>query len=216
MTDEQYAAVQERTDATASMCVEGEARFTEQDFTLPFLAIRKRASRTPMVAACGVLLLVSVLLLRRQTWLSGFSGAVGTMFLFLAVWQSVGPWHLARQHIQGLTAEEIRVRYRFDEEGMTISGSWGTSFYRYCGIHAFVEHPTALLVQTGPVLRVVVPKRAFSPQNLQVVVGLLRSRVKPRTSVSSSGLVWRYVLLWVTLLMLVLVAAGVIDFSRWR
>jgi hypothetical protein len=219
MTDEEQAAREGDTNVKAPVRVEGAALFSERDFLLPFLATRRRASRISLLAACAVLLMVSVLLLKRQTWLSGFSGAVGTMFLFLGIWHSLGPRYLARQHVQGLHPDEIPVRYGFDEEGMTISGSWGTSFYRYRGIHAFVEYRTALLVQTGPVLRMVVPKRAFSHGDLQVVLGLLRSNVKARASAlgtPGSGLMWRYFVLWVTLLLLVLVAAGVIDLSGWR
>ena len=192
--------------------VEGEAQFVEEDFSAPFLAMRKRRDRVSMLAVCAALLAVSVLLVGRQPWLAGFAGAVGLVFGFLGIWHSAGPRYLGRQHIQGLNEDEIPVRFRFDQEGMTISGSWGTSFYRYCGIHSYTERGSAILVQTGPMLRMVVPKRAFSPADLETVRGLLKSRVKPRAgSVEPQpGLVWRYVALWVAIVLLLLVAAGVI------
>ena len=98
-------------------------------FTAPFLVMRKRGSRVSMFAVCAALLLVSVMLVGRQAWLAGFAGAVGTVFGVLGVWHSVGPRYLARQHISGVNDDELAVRIRFDQDGMTISGSWGTSFY---------------------------------------------------------------------------------------
>ena len=202
-----------------AVLVEGEARFTERDFTAPFLATRKRVSRVSMFAACLALLAVSLLLVGRQAWLAGFSGAVAMMFGFLGLWQTLGPKYLARQHMQGLNDDEIPVRYRFDQEGLTISGSWGQSLYRYRGIHAYFEYRTTILVQTGPVLRMVVPKRAFAPEDLKTVLELLKSNVKPRTAASgglSPALLWRLVALWVAVLLLVLVAAGLIDLGSLR
>jgi hypothetical protein len=214
MTDEQHAAQAGANSAEEQVWVEGETQFVEQDFIAPFLVMRKRASRVSMFAVCSALLLVSVMLVGRQAWLAGFAGAVGAVFGFLGVWHSIGPRYLARQHILGVNDDELAVRFRFDQEGMTISGSWGTSFYRYRGIHAYSEYRATFLVQTGPVLRMVVPKRAFSPADLETVRGLLTSKVKPRISASGgagSGLIWRYVALWIAVLLLVLIAAGVID-----
>jgi len=208
------------TDATVNVdepatSVEGEARFIEEDFIGPFMALRRRESRLSMFSVCAALLLVSVLLMARQPWLAGFSAAVGIVFGFLAIWHSAGPRYLARQHIQGLNEDEITVRFRFDEQGMTISGSWGTSFYRYRGIHQVSEHRSTLLVQTGPVLRMVVPKRAFSTEDLETVRRLLKQHVKPRTNQASgsegAGLLWRHIALWLAIVLLVLIAAGVID-----
>ena len=219
MTGEEQAAGEGVTGGGDSVCVEGETRFTEEDFAAPFLIMRKLGSRISMFAACAALLVVSVLLVGRQAWLAGFAGAVGMVFGFLGIWHSVGPRHLARQHIQGIKEDEFAVRFRFDQDGMTVSGSWGTSFYRYRGIHAYSEHRSTILVQTGPVLRMVVPKRAFSPEDLETVRGLLRTRVRPRTTWSGQGgrgLVWRYVALWVAILLLVLLAAGVIDLGSAR
>ena len=216
MIGEDQAARDGATGGAERACVQGAARFIEDDFVAAFLATRKRGSRVLMLAACVALLLVSVLLLGRQAWLAGFAGAVAAVFGFLSVWHAAGPRYLARQHIQGLNEDEFAVRFRFDQDGMTISGSWGSSFYRYCGIHEYVEYGSSILVQTGPVLRMVVPKRAFSPEDLQTVRDLLKSRVKPRTTSRGergSELAWRYVALWIALLLLVLVAAGVIDFG---
>lgn len=199
--------------------MQGEARFIEEDFVLAFSALRTRASRVSVFVACATLLVVSVLLLGRQVWLSGFAAAVAVVFGFLGIWHSAGPRYLARRHMRGLAEDEAAVRFRFDQEGMTLGGSWGTSFYRYQGIHAYFEYPSAILVQTGPIVRMVVPNRAFSAEDLAVVRGLLASRVRPRTGSSGepeNGLVWRHVALWIALLLLVLVASGVIDLGAAR
>jgi hypothetical protein len=194
--------------------VEGEARFIEEDFSVPFFPTHRRASRASTFALCLALLTASVLLLGRHAWLAGFAGALGLLFGFLGIWHTAGPRYLARQFIRGLNEDEFPVRFRFDQDGMTISGTWGSSFYRYSGIHSYTEHRSKILVQTGPVLRTVVPKRAFSSADLEIVQALLRSRVKPRaTSAEPSGasLTVRYVALWVAIVLLLLVAMGVID-----
>jgi hypothetical protein len=213
MTEERSESTNQEGGGEAPLCVEGETRFVEEDFLVPFLVLRSRANRYTMFAAGVALLAVSVMLSGRQPWLAGFGGAVGVMFWFLGMWHSVGPRFFARQHVHGMTEAEFPVRFRFDEEGMTISGSWGTSLYRYRGMHSFTELRSCILVQTGPVFRMVVPKRAFSAEDRRVVLELLRTRVTPRGTSSDSPrrLVWRYVALWVGIVLLALIAAGVID-----
>jgi hypothetical protein len=198
----------------APVCGEGQARFIEEDFAAAFASTHKRASRVSLFAVCAALLVVSVLLVGRQAWLAGFAGAVGLLCGFMGLWQSAGPRYLARQHIRGMNDDEFAVHFRFDEDGMLIGGSWGRSFHRYSGIHAYTEHRSTILVQTGPVLRTVVPKRAFSQPDLETVRALLKSRVKPRTTSAAepaASLAWRYVALWVAIVLLLLVAAGVIH-----
>jgi len=202
--------------AEGSVCVEGEAQFIEEDFVNSFLALQKWSYRASMFAGCLALALVSILLLSKAPWLAGFAAAVGAVFGLSALWQSVGPRVLARQHIRAIHPDELPVRFRFDESGMTVSGSWGTSFYRYRGMQNFLDLRSTILVQTGPVLRMVVPKRAFSADDRKTVLELLRTRVSPRPHASgepSRALVWRAVVLWIGILLLLLVAAGVIDFG---
>lgn len=199
-----------------SVCVEGQAQFIEEDFVTSFLALQSRTYRASMFAGCVALLVVSVLLLGKEPWLAGFAGAVGAVFGLSGLWQSVGPRVLARQHIRAITEDELPVRFRFDENGMTVSGSWGQSFYRYRGMHNYLDLHSTILVQTGPVLRMVVPKRAFSANNRKLVLELLRTRVAPRPHSSgepSRALIWRAVALWIGIVLLLLVAAGVIDFG---
>jgi hypothetical protein len=208
---EQYRAA---AGGASPACVEGEARFIEEDFAAAFASTHKRAARVSLFALCAALLVVSVLLVGRQAWLAGFAGAVGLLCGFMGIWQSAGPRYVARQHIRGMNEDEFAVRFRFDENGMTIAGSWGSSCYRYRGIHAYTEQRSTILVQTGPVLRTVVPKRAFSREDLETVRALLKARVKPRTASAAAlgaSLAWRYVALWVAIVLLLLVAAGVIN-----
>jgi hypothetical protein len=204
------------SSARGSVCVEGEARFIEEDFVNSFLAVQKWSHRAFMFAGCVALALVSVMLLNKAPWLAGFAGAVGAVFGLSGLWQSAGPRVLARQHLRAIHEDELPVRFRFDESGMTVSGSWGTSFYRYGGMHDFTDLRSTILVQTGPVLRMVVPKRAFSADDRKIVLELLRTRVTRRPHSSgepSRALVWRAIVLWIGILLLLLIAAGVIDFG---
>ena len=196
--------------------MEGQAQFIEEDFVSSFLALQKWSYRASMFAGCAALILVSVLLLGKAPWLGGFAGAVGAVFGLSGLWQSVGPRVLARQHIRAISQEELPVRFRFDDSGMTVSGSWGTSFYRYGGMHNYLDLRSTILVQTGPVLRMVIPKRAFSADERKVVLDLLRTRVTPRLHSSEQptrALLWRAIALWIGILLLLLIAAGVIDFG---
>ncbi len=216
MTKPARISGEQPASAAGPVCVEGEAQFIEDDFVNSFLALQKWSYRASMFAGCLALGVVSVLLLSKAPWLAGFSGAVGAVFGLAGLWQSVGPRVLARQHIRAISQDELPVRFRFDESGMTVSGSWGTSFYRYRGMHSFMDLRSTILVQTGPVLRMVVPKRAFSADDRRVVLELLRTRVTPRPHASeetSRALVWRAIALWIGILLLLLIAAGVIDFG---
>ncbi|HXU80296.1 MAG TPA: YcxB family protein [Polyangia bacterium] len=117
----------------------------------------------------------------------------GMMAAFAAVLFYV-PRLNARRLLQSLVrAGDARVFYRFDAEGVTIRASGATASFAYRTIQRVQETSTAFLLYTAPGVANIVPKRAFTPADVERVRALVTPQVKIQRS---PGLPVKTLVLW--------------------
>jgi YcxB-like protein len=125
----------------------------------------------------------------------------GALYSFLCVWAFVAPKLAARRILRGLVkAGDNQVLYRFDAEGGTIRASGSTSTFAYRVLTRVRESRTTLLLTVGTGSTAIVPKRAFSPDDLARLQQVLAANVKTekpsgRRNAFKIGFVWLLLLL---------------------
>jgi hypothetical protein len=102
----------------------------------------------------------------------------------------VSPRLRARKLLEAIAkGGDRRASYRFDDEGVTFrtAGSTMTSAYR--SLVEYAEGKTAFLIYGSPGVANIVPKRAFSPEELARVRAWLAANVKPKRTRSASKII---------------------------
>jgi hypothetical protein len=123
----------------------------------------------------------------------------GAVFGFLCVWAFIAPKLGARKILRGLVkAGDNQVLYRFDAEGGTIRASGSSTTFAYRVLTRVRESPTTLLLTVGTASTSIVPKRAFSPDDLARLQQLLAANVKAENLRGSRNAL-KIALVWVVL-----------------
>jgi hypothetical protein len=177
----------ERAAAPASpeLPVMGEVQLTEADFVQVWSALpefrRRRWSLQYVLTSLGVIVLSGtagvMMLPDRMGWLFLASA---TAFLLVAG----AMWWLPRQRARASWARRAMkatgdgpVRFGFDEEGMSVESHASEHRLAWADLSRWLELELALLVYAGPTL-IVVPKRAFTAGQLNLVRELLGRRLQ--------------------------------------
>jgi hypothetical protein len=136
--------------------------------------------------------------------MSGTRGSLGQWgpsafcLVFFGGWVFAGPRLAARKVLRGLVkGGDNQVLYRFDGEGGTIRASGTTSSFAYRIVSRVRETSTTLLLTLGAGSTSIVPKRAFSPGDLDRLRQLLAAHV--RTEKTGGGKALKLVVVWVAL-----------------
>jgi hypothetical protein len=143
--------------------------------------LRARFAIAAVLALSYVLLAFVAHAARRDMVGPIICGAVlaGTLFLT--------PKVRARQLLEALTKGGDRhASFRFDGEGVTFRTAGSTTTSAYRSLVAYREGKTAFLVYQSPGVANVIPKRAFSPEDVARVSARLLASVKRRGGVARS------------------------------
>jgi hypothetical protein len=120
-------------------------------------------------------------------------------FLALVYWWLVRRAGPGRRWAAALRPGEDEMRYRFDADGIRISSIRSDFSLRYEAVHRYVEGKSALLLYTQPRIAQIIPKRAFSAEQLERIRSWLSERVQERTPARTGlGVGWR-IALWAAL-----------------
>jgi hypothetical protein len=135
----------------------------------------------------------------------------GAAFGFLCVWAFIAPKLTARKILRGLVkAGDNQVLYRFDAEGGTIRASGSTTTFAYRVLTRVRESPTTLFLTVGTATTSIVPKRAFSPDDLARLQQLLAANVKTE-KLAGSRKTLKIVLVWLALVFVFVVVWQVLN-----
>lgn len=167
--------------------VVGEARLTEADFVAVWSSLpefrRRRWSVSYVLTSSGVVVLSGLagvmMLPDRMGWLFLMAAAA---FLFVAGTM----WWLPRERARSTWARRAMkatgdepVRFGFDERGMSVESHASEHRLPWAELTRWLELEHALLVYAGPTL-ILVPKRAFAADQVELVRALLEGRITPR------------------------------------
>jgi hypothetical protein len=120
----------------------------------------------------------------------------------------VAPRYAARRAMRRMAeVGDTNVTYRFDAEGITIRSAGATASFAYRKVHRFREIDTAFLLYAQPRIAQIVPKRAFSAEDLAEVRSLLREHIQPKRVLGPKKLV----VLWVALVVVFVVLWQVLS-----
>lgn len=97
---------------------------------------------------------------------------------------------------------ELDLRYQFTDAGYTVSSSNRTADVRWDSLHGWIEGPAIFALQTSEQVYEVIPKRAFSPDDVSALRTVLQQRVQPRITPRSLFARYRWLILWAILLLL--------------
>jgi hypothetical protein len=137
--------------------------------------------------------------------------SMGLQQLLPMVFLSVGfpaflyltPRILATRIVRAMTRQgDAQVFYRFDADGVTIRSAGATASLAYRVLVKTREIDNAFLLYTTPQLANIVPKRAFTPQDLDRLRALLPPAQQPQKIPLPSGVkIW----LWLAMVLAFLV-----------
>ncbi len=106
-------------------------------------------------------------------------GAYAAIFGLFCVWVFFSPRLAARKLLRVLVkAGDNQVLYRFDAEGGTVRASGATTTFAYRVLTRVRESRATLFLTIGAGSTSLVPKRAFSPEDLARLRQLLAANVK--------------------------------------
>jgi hypothetical protein len=148
---------------------------------------------------------------------SGMDGAggrwvpSGACFGFFCVWAFIAPKLAARKVLRGLVkGGDTQVLYRFDAEGGTIRASGSTTTFAYRVVTRVRESPATIFLTVGAGSTSLVPKRAFSPEDLGRLQQSLAANVKTEQLPGSRN-VLKIVLVWIALVFVFVVVWQVLN-----
>jgi hypothetical protein len=167
--------------------VVGEARLTEADFVATWSSLpefrRRRWSVPYVLTSSGVIVLSGLagvmMLPDRMGWL--FLVAAAALLLVAGTM-----WWLPRERAKSSWARRAMkatgdepVRFGFDEQGMSVESDASEHRLPWAELTRWLELEHALLVYAGPTL-ILVPKRAFAADQVELVRALLATRITRR------------------------------------
>lgn len=185
----------------AEPAVEGEIELAEADLAavMPHLPELKRSWALPILTVCWVPV---ALLMRRDT---NFVGLLPVILPALFVGAVFGYFQLAlRKKWPKLALTNLgggRTTFRFDDFGFSSSSSSRQHRLAYGALSRYVETPESFVIYTTPRTLLVVPKRAFSAEQIARARELLKARIvfEP-TALKQQAMLKRTLLLWLALI----------------
>jgi hypothetical protein len=100
------------------------------------------------------------------------------LFAYLPLYFGVlVPRHARRLYRQTKSAGQLTM-YSIAESGLTLQSENGTAFVPWSNFHSWKEGRTCLLLYVNQALFVILPKRAFSPDQLAAVKAYLLQHVR--------------------------------------
>ena len=172
----------------------GKLIFSEQDARVGLLDLsgQNRWYRLPLLLS-----IIMVPLLVASAWQRNWSGFLPILVVW-AVLGLVGPLGI-RRYARRLTASlgGGETEYRFGADAVTIRAPGSTSTIAYRRFHSAREGKEAFLLFTQPRVAQLVPKRAFSPEDIERVRVIIATKIMPK---KGTGATWKLFLLWATLI----------------
>jgi hypothetical protein len=159
--------------------VVGTIELEERDLTAALLQMSPLFRLRHLLAAAVVLLTV----------LSATGGGVSELYKLLpgvlvcgsfVAFSYLMPRFMAKKMLRAQTrAGDATVSYRFDADGVALRAAGATASFAYRTLVRTRETESALLLYTNPYIANIVPKRAFSPEDLERVRRLLPESIRP-------------------------------------
>jgi hypothetical protein len=110
----------------------------------------------------------------------------------------------ARKTLSMKQPGELDLRYRFTDAGYRSASGNRSAEATWESLYGWIEGPAIIALQTSPQLYEVVPKRAFSADDLAALRAALQERVRARTAPRSFFTRYRWLILWAILIVLFL------------
>lgn len=190
------AAMSAETEAPAlNFPIAGLTTVTADDLAPAIALLPIFRQRWLFLAAAAVLVVVFAIMN------GGNPAGLAPFVVFTSLFQGfmfLGPRFLARRSIATMSSHIVR--YRLDNDEISISNAGTTVTRRWDVLERFVETDTALLIWVGPSAIQIVAKRAFAPHELAWLRAQLASSTqrRPAQRQASSGPL-RIAVLWAAL-----------------
>ena len=127
--------------------------------------------------------------------LYGVGALIALCAVAFGIWRGRLRW--ARGALVTLQAQE-GILFRFDDYGFFFKAPGREARFAWGTMYRYIEAGPSFLVYTGPLSLVVIPKRAFAPEDERQLDALLRERIRSRP-LAGTAPVGRLVVLWLVL-----------------